>query len=93
MKEFEQINDMLSLLKLIKTSVNKREKLSNKAFEMNTKTHTNKQISKIITNLDWECMNIDKLKTDFARKFKNSVLDVSTEEKTYKPTGFHEYKH
>jgi len=90
--ELEQIDIMIAKLKEVKASIKKRDKLSDKAFNMNHTTHTIKQIQNTNTNLNWECMHLDKCKTDFARLFKGSVLDVSTDEKEYNPTGFHKYK-
>ncbi len=90
--ELEQIDIMIAKLKEVKASIKKRDKLSDKAFNMNHATHTIKQIQNTNTSLNWECMHLDKCKTDFARLFKGSVLDVSTDEKEYNPTGFHKYK-
>jgi len=90
--ELEQIDIMIAKLKEVKASIKKRDKLSDKAFNMNHTTHTIKQIQNTNTSLNWECMHLDKCKTDFARLFKGSVLDVSTDEKEYNPTGFHKYK-
>ena len=90
--ELEQIDIMIAKLKEVKASIKKRDKLSDKAFNMNHTTHRVSQMQKISTNLNWECMHLDKCKTDFARLFKGSVLDVSTDEKEYNPTGFHKYK-
>ena len=90
--ELEQIDIMIAKLKEIKASIKKRDKLSDKAFNMNHITHSIKAIQKTNTNLNWECMHLDKCKTGFARLFKGSLFDVSTDEKEYNPSGFHKYK-
>jgi hypothetical protein len=92
MEESKQIENLLSQLKYIKNTLIKRDKLSDKAFNTNPGTSTPKQIDKANTALNWECMELDKAKTVFARSFKGSCLDVGVGEKEYKPSGFHRYK-
>ena len=92
MEEIEFIEEMIVKLRGLKASIKKKDKMSQKAFEMNLASYTQNQIQKASTNLDWECMNLDKERTFFARSFKGSTLDVDTGEKIYKPSGFHTYK-
>ena len=91
MTDIEKIDSFIDRLKSIKQSMKKKEKLSDKAF--NLRCGTPRQFQKVNTALNWECMNLDKSITDFAREFKGSLLDVDTGEKTYNPSGFHNYKH
>jgi len=92
MEEIEFIEGMLVKLRGLKASIKKKDKLSQKAFDMDLASHTPNQIEKASVNLNWECMNLDKERTRFARAFKGSTLDVDTGEKIYKPSGFHTYK-
>lgn len=92
MDELQKIDELLDTLKYLKNSVKKKDKLSEKAMNTNHRTHTQRQIEKANVNLNWQCMEVDKIKTDFARKFKGSFLDVSTDKKEYNPSGFHSYK-
>lgn len=93
LSELEQIEQALALLKTIKTTYKKKERLSEKAANTNFRNSSPKQIDKAATALNWECMELSKAKVNFARFFKGSVLDVSTEEQIYTPSGWHEYKH
>ncbi len=88
----EHIDDLISQLREIKKANNKRNKLSEKAFNLDRNNNTPKQLERASNNLIWACMDLDKQVTKFARSFKESPLNVSTEEKEYNPTGFHRYK-
>lgn len=93
MTELEKIDQAITLLKSIKATCKKKEKLSEKARNTDFRNSTPKQIEKATTALNWECMEFSKAKVNFARFFKDSILDVSTEVQTYRPSGFHEYTH
>lgn len=90
-QELEYIDIMIARLKALKSTINKKDKQSDKTFKMSS--HSLKQLQKADVDLSWLCMQVDKEKTDFARAFKGSILDVGTEEKEYRPSGFHTYKH
>lgn len=92
MKEIELIDLMIDRLKSLKSSIKKKDKISDKAFNMNPQNSTPRQIQKASTDLNWQCMEVDKGKTEIARIFKGSCLDVDTGEKEYNPSGFHKYK-
>ncbi len=91
--EIELIDSLISTAKYLKTAIKKRDKLSEKAFNMSRYTHSPRQIEKTNVDLNWQCMEVDKIKTDFARLFKGSLVDVGTGEKEYNPSGFHSYKY
>jgi len=91
--EKEQLEYLTKLLKQINQDSKKIEKLSEKARNTNFQNSTPKQTQKASVNLNWACLSLDKSKTDFARAFKGSCLDVNTEEKEYNPSGFHHYRH
>lgn len=93
MEEQEFIDQMIARLRSVKACMKKREKLSQKALGMNVRDNTPRQIQKANTELNWECMNLDKSIVDFARAYKGSMLDVHTGEREYNPSGFHCYKH
>lgn len=91
-QELNEIEALLAQLKEIKSCIKKRERLSNKCFEMNPRNSTPKRISKANADLNFHCMDLAKAKTAFARLFKGSLVDVSTGEQEYTPSGFHKYK-
>ena len=93
MTDLETIEQAITLLKSIKATYKKKERLSVKAANTNFRNSTPKQIEKASVNLNWECMELSKAKVNFARFFKDSILDVSTEVQNYNPSGWHEYKH
>lgn len=93
MEELNQIENMIEALRRLRASIKKKDKLSEKLFNMDYRNHTPKRIQSVNADLNWECMNIDKEKTNFARIFKGSCIDVGIEEKQYNPSGFHSYKH
>ena len=90
-KEMQIIDKLQFQLKQLKKSLLKREFLNDKF--LNNQGMSEKQIEKMNAELTWLCMNIDKEKTDIARTYKGSEIEVGTEEKEYNPTGFHSYKH
>ena len=92
MNEKEFIDDLIKKLRALKSSIKKKDMLSDKVMEANPLNNTPKQIQKAHTNLNWQCMQIDKEKTNIARTFKDSFLDVDTSEKEYNPSPFHSYK-
>lgn len=77
MKELEIIEQMIYQLKRLKKSIQKRDML-NSTFLNNTTT-TPKQREKINTELTWLCMEIDKEKTNIARTYKGSSIEVGVE--------------
>jgi len=92
-KETKDLDIMLALLKAVKANIVKAKKLSDKSFAYNTTTHTFKAIQKINADHNWQMMNLEKSKVDFARYFKTSILNVNTDTKKYSPSSFHTYKH
>lgn len=93
MKDLQQIKAMTAALKSLKAAVEKREKLSAKRSAMSTNNSTDKARGKVNADLNWQCMEVDKKATDFARLFEGSCCDVGTETKHYSPSGFHEYQY
>jgi len=93
MTDLETIEQAIILLKAVKSSLVKREKLSAKTGAMNPTNSTPKRIDNATACLNWECMEYSKSKVNFARLFKGSVLDVSTAVQTYRPSPFQEYTH
>lgn len=91
-EQIKEIDHMIALLKTIKSSIKKKENLSDKSCYMTPQNSSLKQITKAAANLNWQCMELDKEKTRFARLFKGSFLDISTGEKEYNPSGFHHYR-
>lgn len=93
MTELEQIEQAIALLKTIKATYKKKERLSEKARNTTFQNSSPKQIDKATAALNWECMELSKAKVNFARFFKGSILDVSTEVQEYNPSGFHKFTH
>lgn len=86
-------DDLIRLLKHVKECEVKKEKLSQKFLNCSPMNSGYDRYNKMSTQLNWACMELEKARTNFARAFKGSDIDVDTSEKTYKPSGFHEYKH
>ena len=92
MSEMESIDNMILRLKALKSAMKQKEKMRDKLFEMDFANSTEKRRRKMSADLNWNSMAIEKAKTEFARIFKNSFLDVDTEEKEYKPSSFQNYR-
>ena len=93
MNDLELIDQLISRLRILKSTIKRKNKLSEKSINLTPANATQKRIQKVHADLNWECMYVDQRKTDVARLFKNSVLDVHTGEKTYCPSPFHKYKY
>jgi hypothetical protein len=93
MKTLEQIQAMTAALKNLKAAVMKREKLSAKQSSYTLENSTDRQRGKASTDLNWQCMEVEKKKIDVARLFKNGCCDVGTETRHFTPSGFHEYQY
>lgn len=92
-KEIEQIDKVINQLKLLKKSLLKVEKLSDKAYNTSPSTHTPSQVNKASTALNWECMNLDKQRRRTWISIKEAnELEVSLEVRDYNPSSFHHYK-
>ena len=93
MKELALIDSMISQLRTLKSTIQKRDKISEKVRSLTPMNATPKRIQNSTADLNWTCMEVDKLRTDVARLYKGSSLDVGTEEKIYRPSPFHTYRH
>lgn len=91
MEDLKQIEVLLDALKRVKAELKRRNKISDTL--RNSGNCTIKRKQKLNTDLNWQCMEYDKAKTDFARLFENGLLDVGTEKKVYNPSSFHSYIH
>lgn len=92
MEDLQKIDDLLNALKRVKMELKRRNKISTNLRDRQ-EFFTQNKIQKLNTDLNWQCMEYDKSKTDFARLYKNSVFDVGVEVKEYRPSGFHFYRH
>lgn len=91
-QEISIIDQMIKTLRNIKTEIKRRDKLNirlEKAFNEGTE----RQITNLTAELNWQCMELEKRRIDFARLFEDSPLDVGTGEHTFRPSGFHTYKY
>lgn len=93
MTDIEKIDLLISNLRRVKSEIKRKERLSQNRADMSMRTHTQKRIQKAEADLNWQCMEVDKSKIDFARLFKGSLVDVSTAETTFNPSPFHSYKY
>ena len=91
-EKISNIDKVLSELKTLKSEYQKAEKLSEKSLNMDFKNNTPKQIQKVSTDLNWQCMHIDKVKKRVWKSILESELEVDLEDTEYKPSGFHTYK-
>ena len=90
--KISNIDKVLSELKTLKSEYQKAEKLSEKSLNMDFKNNTPNQIQKVSTDLNWQCMHIDKQKKRVWKTILESELEVDLEDTEYKPSGFHTYK-
>lgn len=91
--EFDsEVDTAISLLKKVKSLQKEVERLSIKCRDMHYSTHSQRQIGKANTSLNWSCMELEKAKTNFIRFMEKSTLSVGAGDKIYKPGGFHTYK-
>ena len=87
----EFLDQAIKTLQNLKREQKKKEKISKELHE-NFDTLTAKRRGAKSASLNWQCLEIEKLTTEFARLFKGSALDVETEQKEVNPSGFHNYK-
>jgi len=88
----EQADLLIAMLRGVKSEEKKKEKLSLKSSTMDYQEQTQKQMQKVSTDLNWQCMYLDRIITDFARVFSVSKFNVDTGKKKYNPSSFHSYK-
>lgn len=88
-----EINELIAALKLAKAAITKQQRMSEKQSLLTLENSTDRKRGKAREDLNWQSMEVDKKLTDVARMFKGSCCDVSTEEKYYRPSLFHEYKY
>jgi hypothetical protein len=93
MNDLEQTEALTAALKRLKAAVMKRENLSAKQSSYTLENSTDRQRGKASTDLNWQCMEVEKKKIDVARLFKNGCCDVGTETRHFTPSGFHEYQY
>lgn len=90
-KEIECIDAVIKQLNILKTELKNTKKKNQKAFECNG---TLRQRDKVTTELNWQCMHLDKTRKHTWKTIleSKSILEVSIEETEYNPSGFHRYK-
>lgn len=93
-KEIRQIDNLITQLKLLKSSLLKVEKASEKAHNMSTYTHTTKQINNAAIALNSECVELDRYRRKAWLAIKEAEeLEVSLEvPEEYFVSGFHKIK-
>jgi hypothetical protein len=90
-KEIQKIEIVINQLKNLKSELAITKKKSQKAFECNG---TIRQRDKTTTELNWQCMHLDKCRKSAWKAIVENVdvLEVSLEETEYNPSPFHKYK-
>ena len=94
MTELEEIEQLLTVLKTVKSELIRRDKISvncREAFANNNVSQ--KRVQRLNADLNWQCMTYDQRKTDFARLYDKSKIKTGIEEKEYNPSSFHTYKY
>lgn len=86
--EIEKLDNAINQLKVLKREIQKKDKLSQKAFECNG---TPRQREKVSADLNWQCMYLDKQRKDAWKAIVDANLEVSLEKQEYNPSGFHKY--
>lgn len=91
-KELQKIENVLHALKHLKSELSKTQKMSQKCFELSNASV--RQNDRANTNLNWQCMHLDKMRKHCWRTIVESkdVLEVSLEDTIYNPSSFHSYK-
>lgn len=92
-KEEREVNVLIDKLKYLKHTIKRRNRISERLSNFTHTNNTPRQYEKVNTDLNWECVEVDKIKTDFARLYEVSGIKVGTGEKNYNPSPFHNYKH
>lgn len=92
-KEEQEINVLIDTLKYLKATIKRKNKISDRLRNFTHSNNTPRQYEKANVDLNWECMELDKIKTDFARFYEKSSIKVGIGEKNYSPSPFHNYKH
>ncbi|MDE5516403.1 hypothetical protein KRE49_11700 [Elizabethkingia meningoseptica] len=88
--EIECIDEVIKQLKILKSDIQKKDKLSQKALQCEG---TINQRQKFSVNLNWQCMHLDKQrKSTWKSILKAEFLNVDIEETEYNPSGFHTYR-
>lgn len=80
---------LIKILKIIKQNKKKAELIREKQLNVNTSI---KQSNKLSVDLNWLLMDTEKQKRQFCVFFKDSEIDIGTEETEFNPSGFHNYK-
>lgn len=87
-----EIDNILSELKNLKADYLKTKKLSEKSLNTDFRTHSPKQIQKASTDLNWQCVHLDRTKKRVWKLILNADLEVDLGETEYRPSEFHNYK-
>lgn len=90
--EIKKIDHVITTLKALKSDYLKTTKLSEKCLNMDFRMHTPKKIQQASTDLNWQCMGLDKTKKLVWKTILSADLEVDLEETEYRPSGFHTYK-
>ena len=88
----EKAKELELLFKQVQREIKKREKLSDKAFNMSTQNSTKRQIDNTRGDLIESSRHIERLRKQIARSFNGSFFDVDKDEAISNTSGFHEYK-
>lgn len=89
-KEINEIENVISSLKLLLREVKETKKKSEKSFNSNG---TIKQRQKASVDLNWQCMALDKQRKSTWKTILEADLKVSLEDCEYNPSGFHSFRH
>ena len=89
-QQIELIDSLMKNLRSLKSNIKAKDKKNDRILNSSL---SHKQAQKATADLNFHCMYLDQNIVDIARLFKGSFLDVSTEPRIYRPSGFHEYKY
>lgn len=89
-----ELTKAIQLLKNARKEAVKQQKLSEQTRDAYSDQNVSlKRQQKLSADLSWQCMEVDKRLTDFARFYDKSSIKTGTDEKEYRPSGFHTYKY
>ena len=89
-KEINEIESVISSLKLLLREVKETKKKSEKSFNSNGNI---KHMRKASVDLNWQCMALDKQRKSTWKTILEADLKVSLDDCEYSPSGFHSYRH
>lgn len=91
-QEIKNVERAISALISLKKVLVSTKKVSDKTLEL-YELGDHKKAKKYSADLNHKLMHVEILKKNVWKTIQESELEVSQGESTFKPSGFHEYRH